>query len=172
MFAHVQSGRGRYAPSCACHGYGGKSAIVCMFGCDVSICHCRRMPMPIRKLSWISFSWILSCILIFYNFQAIEVCSSWSASLGKTTARMYNSNVLLSAALLLSTCSAAPIEQLPLEKHEAARYPFRNDPYDRKHDTYGDGVQPLPVVSPVESNMKLSITRLTYLSAMAMAPVC
>jgi hypothetical protein len=60
---------------------------------------------------------------------------------------MYNSNVLLSAALLLSTCSAAPIEQLPLESKPAAKYPFRNDPYDRKHDTYGDGVQPLPVVS-------------------------
>lgn len=61
---------------------------------------------------------------------------------------MYNSNVLLSAALLLSTCSAAPIEQLPLETKPAAGYPFKNDPYDRKHDTYGDGVQPLPVVSP------------------------
>lgn len=60
---------------------------------------------------------------------------------------MYNSNVLLSAALLLSTCSAAPIEQLPLETKDAAGYPFRKDPYDRKHDTYGDGVQPLPVVS-------------------------
>jgi hypothetical protein len=60
---------------------------------------------------------------------------------------MYNSNVLLSAALLLSTCSAAPIEQLPLETKDAAGYPFKNDPYDRKHDTYGDGVQPLPVVS-------------------------
>ena len=60
---------------------------------------------------------------------------------------MYNSNVLLSAALLLSTCSAAPIEQLPLESKPAAGYPFKNDPYDRKHDTYGDGVQPLPVVS-------------------------
>jgi hypothetical protein len=67
---------------------------------------------------------------------------------------MYNSNVLLSAAaLLLSTCSAAPIEQLPLETKEAAGYPFKNDPYDRKHDTYGDGVQPLPVVS--SSNMLL-----------------
>jgi hypothetical protein len=60
---------------------------------------------------------------------------------------MYNSNVLLSAALLLSSCSAAPIEQLPLESKPAAGYPFKNDPYDRKHDTYGDGVQPLPVVS-------------------------
>jgi hypothetical protein len=60
---------------------------------------------------------------------------------------MYNSNVLLSAALLLSACSAAPIEQLPLETKKAAGYPFKNDPYDRKHDTYGDGVQPLPVVS-------------------------
>jgi hypothetical protein len=65
----------------------------------------------------------------------------------RVTATMYNSNVLLSAALLLSTCSAAPIEQLPLETKEAAKYPFKNDPYDRKHDTYGDGVQPLPVVS-------------------------
>jgi hypothetical protein len=91
--------------------------------------------------------------------------------LEETTAIMYNSNILLSAALLLSTCSAAPIEQLPLEKHEAARYPFRNDPYDRKHDTYGDGVQPLPVVCLVERNMTL-ITWLTYLSAMARAPVC
>jgi hypothetical protein len=60
---------------------------------------------------------------------------------------MYNSYVLLSVALLLSTCSAAPIEQLPLETKETAGYPFKNDPYDRKHDTYGDGVQPLPVVS-------------------------
>jgi hypothetical protein len=72
----------------------------------------------------------------------------------RATATMYNSNVLLSAAaLLLSTCSAAPIEQLPLETKEAAGYPFKNDPYDRKHDTYGDGVQPLPVVS--SSNMLL-----------------
>ena len=60
---------------------------------------------------------------------------------------MYNSYVLLSVALLLSTCSAAPIEQLPLETKDAAGYPFKNDPYDRKHDTYGDGVQPFPVVS-------------------------
>lgn len=60
---------------------------------------------------------------------------------------MYNSNVLLSAALLLSTCSAAPIDQQPLEGHKPADYPFKKDPYDRKHDTYGDGVQPLPVVS-------------------------
>jgi hypothetical protein len=85
---------------------------------------------------------------------------------------MYNSNVLLSAAaLLLSTCSAAPIEQLPLETKEPARYPFKNDPYDRKHDTYGDGVQPLPVVCLAEHKMSL-ITGLTYLSEMAMAPVC
>ena len=84
---------------------------------------------------------------------------------------MYNSNVLLSAALLLSTCSAAPIEQLPLDTKEPARYPFKNDPYDRKHDTYGDGVQPLPVVCPAERNISL-ITGLTYLSAMAMEQVC
>jgi hypothetical protein len=84
---------------------------------------------------------------------------------------MYNSNVLLSAALLLSTCSAAPIEQLPLETQKAAGYPFKNDPYDRKHDTYGDGVQPLPVVCLAEHNTIL-ITELTYLSAMGMAPAC
>jgi hypothetical protein len=84
---------------------------------------------------------------------------------------MYNSNVLLSAALLLSTCSAAPIEQLPLETQKAAGYPFKNDPYDRKHDTYGDGVQPLPVVCFVKCNTALD-SRLTYLSAMVKAPAC
>lgn len=63
---------------------------------------------------------------------------------------MYGSNILLPAALLLSACSAAPIDQQPLEQqHPNAGYPFKNDPYDRKHDTYGDGVQPLPVVSPL-----------------------
>jgi hypothetical protein len=84
---------------------------------------------------------------------------------------MYSSNVLLSAALLLSTCSAAPIEQLPLETKEAAGYPFKNDPYDRKHDTYGDGVQPLPVVSTTAWDIPLSFL-LTACSAMATAPVC
>jgi len=84
---------------------------------------------------------------------------------------MHNSNFLLSAALLLSTCSAAPIEQLPLETKEPARYPFKNDPYDRKHDTYGDGVQPLPVVCTAKCNTSL-ITGLTHLSVMVMVPVC
>jgi hypothetical protein len=84
---------------------------------------------------------------------------------------MYNSNILLSAALLLSTCSAAPIEQLPLETKEPTRYPFKNDPYDRKHDTYGDGVQPLPVVRLAERNMALT-AGLTHPSVTVMAPVC
>lgn len=70
---------------------------------------------------------------------------------------MYTSNVLLSAVLLLSTCSAAPIDQLPLEKHEAAKYPFKHDPYDRKHDTYGDGVQPLPVVCFNQKVLRLTM---------------
>lgn len=65
---------------------------------------------------------------------------------------MYNSNLLLSAALLLSSCSAAPVDQQPLEKDTSAHYPYKYDPYDRKHDTYGDGVQPLPVVGFVQSH--------------------
>lgn len=85
---------------------------------------------------------------------------------------MYHSNVLLSAALLLSTCSAAPIEQLPLETKEPVGYPFRKDPYDRKHDTYGDGVQPLPVVSESCVVIIPLIPMLTTVSATATAPVC
>ena len=86
-------------------------------------------------------------------------------------AMMYTSNVLLSAALLLSTCSAAPIDQLPLEKHEAAKYPFKNDPYDRKHDTYGDGVQPLPVVCFSQKSLEVDYDPDSS-SAMAMVPAC
>jgi len=55
---------------------------------------------------------------------------------------MHSSSIFLSAALLLTTCSAAPVDQQRLEE----KYPYKTDPYDRKHDTYGDGVQPLPVV--------------------------
>ena len=84
---------------------------------------------------------------------------------------MYTSNVLLSAALLLSTCSSAPIDQQPLEKHEAAKYPFKNDPYDRKHDTYGDGVQPLPVVCLDHSPLTM-IVKLTAYSATVKVPAC
>lgn len=60
---------------------------------------------------------------------------------------------LLPAALLLATASAAPVgpQQKPLESVIKGtikdKYPFTKDPYDRKHDTYGDGVQPLPIVS-------------------------
>lgn len=84
---------------------------------------------------------------------------------------MYTSNVLLSAALLLSTCSAAPIDQLPLEKHEAAKYPFKKDPYDRKHDTYGDGVQPLPVVCFGHKYFSSILILIAY-SATARVPAC
>lgn len=58
---------------------------------------------------------------------------------------MHTSNLLL--ALLATAASAAPVDQYPLSKQppSRARYPFKYDPYDRKHDTYGEGVQPLPV---------------------------
>lgn len=64
---------------------------------------------------------------------------------------MYTSAFLLAsaAALLSQTTLAAPTGyQQPLEDRTApaAEYPYRNDPYDRKHDTYADDVQPLPVV--------------------------
>lgn len=52
------------------------------------------------------------------------------------------SSVLVLA--LLSAASAAPVDQYPLAK-ASERYPYKSDPFDRKHDTYGDGVQPLPV---------------------------
>lgn len=55
---------------------------------------------------------------------------------------MYNSALLL--GMFYAATLAAPVDQHPL-KHSHDRYPFKNDPWDRKHDTYGDGVQPLPV---------------------------
>lgn len=59
---------------------------------------------------------------------------------------MHLSSVFLSVTLILSTGVTAPVNQQPIEDTPAAHYPFKKDPYDRKHDTYGDGVQPLPVV--------------------------
>lgn len=84
---------------------------------------------------------------------------------------MYTPNILLSAALLLSTCSAAPVEQQPLENQQTAPdYPYKNDPYDRKHDTYGDDVQPRPVVRSKRYSPIL-VVRLTKSSAMDMVQV-
>lgn len=84
---------------------------------------------------------------------------------------MYGSNILLPAALLFSACSAAPIDQQPLEyEHPVADYPYKKDPYDRKHDTYGDGVQPLPVVSCVQINCSRMFALLINTSAMVTAP--
>lgn len=57
---------------------------------------------------------------------------------------MHSSSLLL--ALLAAAASAAPVDQYPLSKPASGgRYPYKFDPYDRKHDTYGEGVQPLPV---------------------------
>merc|ERR1712029_573043 len=64
------------------------------------------------------------------------------------------SALFASAAALLSTTAFAaptrssyqePLEDGTLGEAPVAKYPFKNDPYDRKHDTYGDGVQPLPI---------------------------
>jgi hypothetical protein len=57
----------------------------------------------------------------------------------------------LSAAALALSVSAAPVKQHPI-KHNSAdadkdHYAYKNDPWDRKHDTYGDHVQPYPRVS-------------------------
>lgn len=61
-------------------------------------------------------------------------------------AAMFSSNVLLATTLLLLGCSGAPVDQQPLDREQVADYPYSKDPYDRKHDTYGDDKQPLPVV--------------------------
>lgn len=65
---------------------------------------------------------------------------------------------LLPAALLLATATAAPVigpEQKPIESVIKGtikdKYPYAKDPYDRKHDTYGDNVQPRPIVSSMMS---------------------
>ncbi|GAB1736365.1 hypothetical protein NU219Hw_g7027t1 [Hortaea werneckii] len=64
------------------------------------------------------------------------------------------SALFVSTAALLSTAAFAaptrssyqePLEDGTLGEPPVAKYPFKNDPYDRKHDTYGDGVQPLPI---------------------------
>ncbi|KAI7260201.1 hypothetical protein KC335_g11343, partial [Hortaea werneckii] len=64
------------------------------------------------------------------------------------------SALFASAAVLLSTTAFAaptrssyqePLEDGALQEPPVAKYPFKNDPYDRKHDTYGEGVQPLPI---------------------------
>ena len=65
------------------------------------------------------------------------------------------SALFVSTAALLSTAAFAaptrssyqePLEDGTLGEPPVAKYPFKNDPYDRKHDTYGEGVQPLPIV--------------------------
>lgn len=65
------------------------------------------------------------------------------------------SALFVSTAALLSTAAFAaptrsgyqePLEDGTLGEPPVAKYPFKNDAYDRKHDTYGEGVQPLPIV--------------------------
>ena len=63
---------------------------------------------------------------------------------------MYSRN-LLSVALLVASALAAPARQHPLV-HEKNPYNLDNrDPYDRKVDSYGEGFQPLPMVSIADS---------------------
>jgi len=88
---------------------------------------------------------------------------------------MHSLKSLLPAALLLAAASAAPVgpQQKPLESVIKGtikdHYAFHKDPYDRKHDTYGDGVQPLPIVSlHLAVDFSQPLTMLP--SAMARAP--
>lgn len=58
---------------------------------------------------------------------------------------MHNPSLLL-ALLAATKVSTAPVDQhhqYPLSK--PLQYPYKSDPYDRKHDTYGEHLQPLPV---------------------------
>ena len=54
---------------------------------------------------------------------------------------------LASAALLAATAFASPVRQHPIV-HKEDPYNYDNrDPYDRKIDTWKEGIQPLPIVS-------------------------
>lgn len=58
---------------------------------------------------------------------------------------------LASALLLAASASyASPVRQHPIvHKEDAKPYtPDNRDPYDRKIDTWKEGIQPLPIVSP------------------------
>ena len=58
-----------------------------------------------------------------------------------------HSKSLVSIALLAASAVAAPTRQHPLV-HEKNPYNLDNrDPYDHKVDSYGEGFQPLPMVS-------------------------
>jgi hypothetical protein len=73
--------------------------------------------------------------------------STTVATILTVLAAMYTSELLCAATWLLTAVSAAPVEQQALaNRYPPAKYPYDKDPYDRKHDTYGDGVQPLPIV--------------------------
>ena len=53
----------------------------------------------------------------------------------------------VSLLLLSSTALGAPTRQHPLVHDRSPYNKDHNDPYDRKFDSYGEGVQPLPMVS-------------------------
>ena len=58
-----------------------------------------------------------------------------------------HSQSLVSLLLLSATALAAPTRQHPLV-HDGSPYNKKYyDPYDKKFDSYGEGVQPLPMVS-------------------------
>lgn len=59
------------------------------------------------------------------------------------------SGQVASALLLAATAFAGPIKQHPIVHQEDSPPYTRNnrDPYDRKIDTWKEGIQPLPIVS-------------------------
>ncbi|KXL46990.1 hypothetical protein M433DRAFT_3737 [Acidomyces richmondensis BFW] len=68
---------------------------------------------------------------------------------------MHSSAILASTALLFTACISAPVDQKPVGQR-VVKSPYDrgyNDPYDRKHDTFGEGIQPLPIRNGRGDNM-------------------
>ena len=58
-----------------------------------------------------------------------------------------HSRSFVAVVLLVASVVASPIRQQPLVHRGSPYTKDHRDPYDRKVDTYGVGIQPLPIVS-------------------------
>lgn len=62
---------------------------------------------------------------------------------------MMRSGSLVSVMLLAATALAAPTGQHPLIHRQSPYYKGFKDPYDHKIDSFGDKLQPLPIVRTI-----------------------